>query len=163
MFAAHSRLHTVTETSHTDNAGQLLELLDSCCTVTGVIGQLLDSWWTVAGQLLDNCWPVAGQLMDSYWSYWTVAGQLPDNCWTVTGITGQLLDSCRTIVGQLLELLDSCWPVARQSLDSCWTVAGQLLASSEQTVADIQLAWPRLFGESRKQIESTGCNAVSLG
>jgi len=48
-------------------------------------------------------------------------------------------------------------------LDSCWTDAGQLLASSEQTVAHKQLALPRLFGESRTQIETTGRNAVSLG
>jgi hypothetical protein len=80
-----------------------------------------------------------------------------DKCWKVAG---QLLDISWPVAGQLL---DRCWRVAGQLPDSYWTDAGQLLATSEQTVAHMQLALLRLFDESRTQIETTERNSVPLG
>jgi hypothetical protein len=123
-------------------------MLDSCWAVTGQLMELLASCWTITGQLLESSWTVTG-----------VTGQLLGSCWTVNGVTGQLLDNYWTVTGEFWTITG----VTGQLLASCWTDGGQLLANSEQTVAHMQLTSPRLFGARRKQMETTGCNVVSLG
>ena len=79
-----------------------------------VVGQSLDSRWTVIGQSLDSRWTVVGKSLDSRWTFrWTVVGQSLDSRCTVFG---QSLDSLWTVVGQSLAVVGSHWTFVQQLL-----------------------------------------------